>query len=117
MRFMFGGEWQDSVVIRLGDGVPHAKSAHMLLVRRDYRLVGAQIMAFEPGSQRWADVEADVAEVPGLRVGPVAFGVDLLVEIVIGLGARFGRYLARKRVLSWRLIKVCMYRKIFVTQS
>ena len=51
-------------------------------------------------------------EIAQQRVGPVTFGGDFFVIVVIRLGARFARNLAGERVLARRLIKVAVKAQI-----
>jgi hypothetical protein len=60
----------------------------------------------EPACQCGTEVEADALEDASRRVGTVAFGGDLLVEVVVMTGARLVWNLASKWVFARRLVEV-----------
>ena len=68
------------------------------------------VVPIEPADQRGPDVETDPIEVAGKGVGPVTFGGDLGVVIVIRLGPLFSRDFTRERIFTRRLIEVAVYR-------
>jgi hypothetical protein len=61
---------------------------------------------FEPGGECWAEVEAHQGEVARLRIGPVTFFGNLLVEVLKRRRSKLVRDKSREGILAGRLIKV-----------
>ena len=113
-------EGKDRVVVGLGDRVPVPPPPQgREPVRLDDPGEGRRVPAGHPGRERRADVEAELLVVvddpleappavqdPGQGVRPVALGVDPLVPVVPGGGARLAVDVAGPGVLSRRLVEV-----------
>ena len=102
------GQRQNGVMRRLRDGVARAVCLRIRPIGLQDALVSVVMIMIEPVDQCWPDVEADAIEVAGSGIGLIAFGGDLLVEIVIRLRAVFVRHLARERILARWLIKMAV---------
>jgi hypothetical protein len=110
------------VVVALCDGVAVAVvTERALAVGLDNSRVGLRLVAFEPVEERRAEVEAEARVVvddpldaavgvadarEGVRA--VALGVDALVPIVEGRGARLALDQLRPGVLARRLVEVAV---------
>src|SRR5215208_1718610 len=115
-------EREDRVVVALRDGVAVAAVAQRTLaVGLNNPRVGLGLVAFEPVEERRAEVEAEsrvvvddaldaAVRVADAREGvrAVALGVDALVPVVEGRGARLALDQLRPGVLARRLVEVAV---------
>jgi len=78
----------------------------VLAVGGDERLIHVWVALFEPGGECRAKVKAYQGEVASLRVGPIAFIGNLLVEVLKRRRSKLVRDKSREGILAGRLIKV-----------
>ncbi len=100
------GKGQDGVVVRLRQRVAGAVAFVVAPVGIHDALVYIGMMRFEPVRQRGAEIEADALKDARRRVGAIAFGSDLLVEVVVVTGARLMGHLSSERIFARRLVEV-----------
>ena len=100
------GKGQDGVVVRLRQRIADAVALAVAPVGIHDALVYVGMMRFEPVRQRGAEIEADALKDASRRVGTIAFGGDLLVEVVVVAGAWLVGHLSSKWIFARRLIEV-----------
>ncbi len=103
---LMGGKRQDGVVIGLRHGIRETVLLEDRVLLITDQLIGVGVFLLKPAEERRPDIEADAAEVAQLRVGAVALVVNLLIPIVVGLGARFIGDHAGAGIFTGRLIEM-----------
>src|SRR5207248_551311 len=101
------------VVVHLGQRVAVAVLLAVVPLLRDNGGVRLGRVPFEPGGERWPEIEADPAEVAQLGIGAVALGRDLLVEVAVRGSLNLTGLPAREWIFTRGLIEVPVNREVF----
>src|SRR5262249_35702977 len=111
------GERQDGVVVGLRERGADAIAFAMTPVGVHDALVYVGMMRLEPSGERGAEIEADALEDARRRVGAVALGGDLLVEVLVVACARLMGHLSSKGIFARRLVEVSIDTQILACHS
>jgi hypothetical protein len=60
----FRSQWQDCMVIRLGEGIAHPVGEHVGLILGNDLPAGLAIVGCNPFEERWPQVKANALKVP-----------------------------------------------------
>ena len=105
------------MVIGLSDRIADTITPVVHLILLGNFPAGDWIMIFHPGAEGWADIEADLLEIPQLGVWPVTFGVDSFIPVWEGGSSNFARDNTSKGVFSRWLVEVGMNAKVMSYHS
>src|SRR5690349_17826013 len=101
-----GGQRQNRVIIGLSQRIAHAKARAVFAVGGNERLIHVGMARFEPRGECRTKIKAHQGKVAQLRVGPITFVSNLLVEILERRRSWLWSNLPGEGILAGRLIKV-----------
>ena len=99
-------QWQNRVVVSLGQGVSNTEAFDIGVILEDDALVSDWIVRFHPFKQCWANIKTNAFEITKFSIWPVTFCMDADVPIGIWLSPNLVRNKSRERIIPGWLVKM-----------